>query len=78
MSVTGGDTVDLKVSATGSAYHVDDLRLGYYQGNGARKVATLTGPPSVAERHVPGAPTTEGHPLQARRPPHPHVLLTRS
>ncbi len=44
MSVKPGDTVSFKVSSTTSAYHVDILRLGYYQGNGARKVATLAGP----------------------------------
>ena len=43
-SVKVGDVVSLKVSATASAYHVDILRLGYYQGNGARKVASLAGP----------------------------------
>src|SRR4051794_9519831 len=44
MSVRPGDTVSFKVSATAAAYHVDILRFGYYQGNGARKVATLAGP----------------------------------
>ncbi len=44
MSVKPGDTVSLKVSATAAPYHVDILRFGYYQGNGARKVATLAGP----------------------------------
>src|SRR3954462_8372593 len=38
MSVKAGDAVALKVNATSSAYHVDILRFGYYQGNGARKV----------------------------------------
>ena len=44
MSSKLGDTVSFKVSSTTSAYHVDILRMGYYQGNGARKVATLAGP----------------------------------
>ena len=44
MSVKPGDTVSLKVSASAAAYHVDIVRFGYYQGNGARKVAALTGP----------------------------------
>ena len=44
MSVKPGDTVSLKVSATAATYHVDILRFGYYQGNGARKVASLAGP----------------------------------
>jgi hypothetical protein len=44
MSAPVGDVISFKVSATASAYHVDILRFGYYQGNGARKVTTLTGP----------------------------------
>ena len=44
MSVKPGDTVSFKVNASAAAYHVDILRFGYYQGNGARKVATLAGP----------------------------------
>jgi hypothetical protein len=40
MSVNAGQTVSFKVSNTGSAYHIDILRVGYYQGNGARKVAS--------------------------------------
>ena len=36
--------MSFKVNATAAAYHVDILRFGYYQGNGARKVATLSGP----------------------------------
>ena len=44
MSVTPSALVSFKVNATASAYHVDILRFGYYQGKGARKVATLSGP----------------------------------
>ena len=39
MSVNAGQAISFKVAATASAYHFDILRLGYYQGNGARKVA---------------------------------------
>ena len=39
MSVNVGDTVSFKIKTTASSYHIDILRLGYYQGNGARKVA---------------------------------------
>ncbi len=55
MSVKPGDTVSFKVSATAAAYHVDILRFGYYQGNGARKVATLTGP--FAKNNQPACAT---------------------
>jgi Domain of unknown function (DUF4082)/Bacterial Ig-like domain len=42
MSVNAGATVNFKVRAE-HAYTVDIYRLGYYGGNGARKVATLAG-----------------------------------
>jgi hypothetical protein len=40
MSVNAGQTVSFKVSNTGAAYHIDILRVGYYQGTGARKMAS--------------------------------------
>ena len=40
MSVNAGQTVSFKVSNTGAAYHIDILRVGYYQGNGARKIVS--------------------------------------
>jgi hypothetical protein len=39
ISVNPGDTVRFKINTTSSNYHFDILRLGYYQGNGARKLA---------------------------------------
>src|SRR5262245_36977086 len=44
MSVNAGQTVSFKVSNTGSAYHIDILRVGYYQGNGARKIVSNMAP----------------------------------
>src|SRR2546421_7413751 len=38
MSVNVGQTLSFKISSTQSAYHIDILRLGYYQGTGARKL----------------------------------------
>ena len=35
-----GQTVTFKIKTPASSYHIDILRLGYYQGNGARKLAT--------------------------------------
>src|SRR3954462_3413278 len=46
ISVNRGGTVRFKVKATASAWRLDVYRMGYYQGNGARLVATVT--PSVA------------------------------
>jgi N,N-dimethylformamidase beta subunit-like, C-terminal len=41
MSVDVGQTESFKIdNTTGGSYHIDILRLGYYGGNGARKVAS--------------------------------------
>jgi hypothetical protein len=42
ISVNCGDTVHFKVDTTASTYQLDIYRMGYYGGNGARKVATVT------------------------------------
>src|SRR5262245_9958809 len=42
ISVNKGQTVSFKINDTSLAnYHIDIYRIGYYQGNGARKVATI-------------------------------------
>ena len=47
ISVNVGQTVQFKVTDTANAaYHIDIYRMGYYGGNGARNVATVT--PSAA------------------------------
>ena len=38
MSVTVGQTENFKISTPARSYHIDILRIGYYQGDGARKV----------------------------------------
>ena len=40
MSVNVGETESFKISTPAKAYHIDILRIGYYQGNGARKVVS--------------------------------------
>ena len=40
MSVNAGGTESFKISTPAKAYHIDILRIGYYQGNGARKVVS--------------------------------------
>src|SRR6266542_4264203 len=42
MSYTVGDTVAFKISTPASAYTITVYRVGYYQGNGARQIATVT------------------------------------
>ena len=41
ISVNHGQTIDFKINTNSTHYRVDVYRLGYYQGNGARKVATF-------------------------------------
>jgi Domain of unknown function (DUF4082)/Bacterial Ig-like domain/Bacterial Ig domain/SdrD B-like domain len=41
ISVNQGGTVNFKVSTTASAFRLDIYRMGYYGGNGARKVTTI-------------------------------------
>ena len=40
MSVNVGETESFKISTPATSYHIDILRVGYYQGNGARKVVS--------------------------------------
>ena len=42
MSVDFGGTVDFKINTDSANYRIDIYRLGYYGGDGARKVDTLT------------------------------------
>ena len=44
MSVAPGQTINFKIRTPASSYHIDILRLGDYQGNGARKVVANMAP----------------------------------
>ncbi|GAA1273688.1 hypothetical protein GCM10009677_28650 [Sphaerisporangium rubeum] len=46
ISVNKGQTVAFKVNTPATSYELDIYRIGYYQGNGARRIATVT--PSAA------------------------------
>jgi hypothetical protein len=46
MSVNVGQTISFKVNTTASSYSIDIYRLGYYNGNGARKITSVS--PSVS------------------------------
>jgi hypothetical protein len=48
MSVNKGGTVSFKIKSSTPSYHIDILRLGYYGGLGARKVASNLTPTSTA------------------------------
>jgi len=41
MSVNAGQTESFKIDTVATAYHIDTLRIGYYQGNGARKIVSI-------------------------------------
>ena len=53
MSVNPGETVTFKVNTTAKAYHLDILRMGYYQGNGARTVASNVLPSATLPQTQP-------------------------
>ncbi|MGJ7442278.1 DUF4082 domain-containing protein [Aquipuribacter sp. MA13-6] len=58
ISVDLGHRVDFKIDTDASAYTIDVYRLGWYDGDGARKVATLT----------PSAPLPQQQPACASDP----------
>src|SRR4051794_6414261 len=53
MSVNVGDTVAFKISTPARAYHIDILRIGYYQGNGARKIVSNMAPTATLPQTQP-------------------------
>ena len=53
ISVQPGDTVQFKINTPSKNYHLDILRLGYYQGNGARKVAAGLKPSATLPQSQP-------------------------
>ncbi|QEH37847.1 Copper resistance protein CopC [Aquisphaera giovannonii] len=58
ISVDQGETVYFKVNdPSGASYHLEIYRMGYYQGNGARLVATV--PSSAVLKQVQPAPLTD-------------------
>ena len=42
ISVNRGQTVSFKIKSDASSYHLDIYRMGYYGGNGARMIATVS------------------------------------
>jgi hypothetical protein len=53
MSANVGQTISFKVKTPASSYHIDILRLGYYQGNGARKIAPGLRPSAALPQSQP-------------------------
>ncbi len=42
ISVNVGQTINFKINTNANSYHLDIYRMGYYQGNGARLVTSIT------------------------------------
>src|SRR5215469_2656167 len=53
MSVTAGQTVTFKINTPSTKYHIDILRVGYYQGDGARIVAKAILPTATLPQSQP-------------------------
>ena len=53
MSVNPGDTVRFKIKTPATRYHIDIYRMGYYGGNGARKVASALQPSATLPQAQP-------------------------
>ena len=48
MSVQPGERLDFKVNTASTDYQIEIVRMGYYQGNGGRRVATIAPTASLA------------------------------
>ena len=57
MSVTPGQTESFKIDTPATSYHIDILRVGYYQGNGARKVVSGVQPSASLPQSQPACLT---------------------
>jgi hypothetical protein len=49
MSVNAGSPIQFKIDTTATTYRIDIYRIGYYNGDGARKVDTITAPVAQAQ-----------------------------
>ena len=57
MSVNVGQPIQFKIKTPATSYHIDILRLGYYQGNGARKIAAGLRPSATLPQSQPACLT---------------------
>ncbi len=53
MSVNAGQTENFKINTPAKSYHIDILRIGYYQGDGARKVVSNVLPTATLPQTQP-------------------------
>jgi hypothetical protein len=57
ISANPGETVSFKIKSTATSFHLDILRMGYYQGNGARIVAAALRPTAALPQTQPACVT---------------------
>jgi N,N-dimethylformamidase beta subunit-like protein/uncharacterized protein DUF4082/fibronectin type III domain protein/Big-like domain-containing protein len=58
MSVNLGQTINFKIKTPSSNYHINILRLGYYEGDGARLIASNIKPTAKLPQSQPSCLTT--------------------
>jgi Domain of unknown function (DUF4082)/Fibronectin type III domain/Mo-co oxidoreductase dimerisation domain len=58
MSVTPGSTVSFKIKTDAHSYHIDILRIGYYSGDGARKIVSNMQPTATLPQSQPACLVT--------------------
>jgi hypothetical protein len=64
ISVNHGQTVNFKINTNSSNYRIDIYRLGYYQGLGARKVASSVAAAGLTTVTILRMPSTQPTPRQ--------------
>ncbi len=57
ISVNRGETIHFKIKTESTAYHLDIYRMGYYGGDGARKVASNIAPTAKLPQSQPACKT---------------------
>ena len=57
MSVNVGDTISFKINTPARSYHIDILRIGYYGGDGARKIVSNMQPTATLPQNQPACLT---------------------
>jgi len=53
ISINVGETISFKIATDSTAYRIDIYRLGYYGGNGARRVATIRSSVPLPQKQPP-------------------------
>ena len=57
MSAVAGQTINFKIKTPSTSYHIDILRLGYYAGDGARKITANIHPSAALPQTQPACET---------------------